>query len=97
MAKQRAVDPLDLVMSVDGKVIPSETRGLSHFRSQMEADAIEEFRLTIQPVIVGEGLKSLTGISEGFLPPERLFQLKSLVEEYGMTRLHYIRDRRIKS
>ena len=97
MARKRAGDPLDLVMSVDGKIIQSKAQGVHHVRSLLEADAVDEFHLTFQPVIMGGGLPSLTGIPEGFLPRERLFRLKSLVEECGMARIHYVRDRRKKS
>jgi len=65
----------------------------------LEADAVDELHLTIDPVIQG-GLQamSIMGHPESFLTGDRRFRLKSLVDPGGESKgsaiLHYTRDRR---
>ena len=107
MAKKRANVPLKFVMTADGRIIPpkeskarlskidAEREGepTASFKSLLEADVVEELHLTIVPVIRGGEMPSFTGLPEGFLPQERCFRLKSLVEDDDVVTLHYLRDR----
>ena len=109
MAKRRATALLKFVMTADGKIVRSkdsldqfsgidgvgECDDISHFKSLLEADAVDEFQLTILPMIMGSvRMPSLTGLPEGFLPKKRRFRLKSLTQSDGMAILHYFHDRR---
>ncbi len=108
MAKKQAKVPLNLVITADGKIVSfneykvssSEVEGgliakeTAHFKSLLKADVVEEFHVTILPLIRG-GVKAptLTGLPEGFLSQERRFRMKSLTESEGVATLHYLRDR----
>ena len=75
-------------MSVDGRALsPSGCDPISLI------DGAQEIFVRIHPVISGNApIKVENNVSQGFLPKEQSFVLKSIKEEGGgVARLHYIR------
>jgi riboflavin-specific deaminase-like protein len=69
--------------------------GPALLKSMLEADAVDELRLTIAPLLIGgERAPGLTGMPSGFLPEERRFRLKAMEQSDGEVFLRYLRDRR---
>jgi hypothetical protein len=79
---------LDFLMSVDGRVISP-----AGFDPLMGLEAAREVFIRIHPVITGNApVKVENNISQGFLPKDQSFVLKSIENEgCGVARLHYIR------
>jgi hypothetical protein len=79
---------LDFLMSVDGRVLSST--GCDPVSA---LEGAQEVFLRIHPVITGNApVKVENNISQGFLPKDQSFVLKSIENEgCGVARLHYIR------
>lgn len=90
-------------MTLDGKVLSFEVDGmksrgdakdLSTLTSLLNDDQMNDVFVQIQPVIAGRIMKNG---NTGFLPRQRRFKLRSIIEDAGGARLHYVRERGSKA
>ena len=79
---------IDFLMSVDGRVLSS-----TGCDPKSALEGAQEVFLRIHPVITGNApIKVENNVSQGFLPKDQSFVLKSIEDEgRGVARLHYIR------
>jgi len=85
-------------MTLDGKILSLDAAGmisradvkdLATLTSLLNDDEMNEMFVQIQPVIAGRIKKNG---NTGFLPVHRRFKLRSLTEDAGVARLHYVRE-----
>lgn len=90
-------------MTLDGKILSFEADGmksrgdakdLSTLTSLLNDDQMNDVFVKIQPVIAGRITRSG---NTGFLPVQRRFKLRSITEDAGVARLHYVRERGSKA
>jgi riboflavin biosynthesis pyrimidine reductase len=84
-----------LSMSLDGKILGEWDD--DQVKTLLKADAVNELRITLVPVIVGgAGNSSLSGLPGDFLQHDLQFRLKGLEEMDGSLQLHYVRTKKLK-
>ena len=71
-----------------------DAKDLSTLTSLLNDDQINDVFVQIQPVIAGRIMKNG---NTGFLPRQRRFKLRSITEDAGGARLHYVRERGSKA